>query len=240
MESKKENLESALRMVKEVDVLNETYMKMPEFIDYSVPVLRSAQICEMLLRVLLQDKGIDVENDGKVYADGKTMTVMGYSVKDKDILPKQCGNYIKTILGFRNKSAHLGGITYEEMVTFKKAFDCFVSWFLINVSDEVKDITPYSFKIIEDKLGDIGICFEIDDDKTRKIRQQNRLLLYHAKFLGEEKKKKLKENNNICLSGYSGKSQSQGLPQGSNIQTTGFNTTHCMLFTIQTQYSAFC
>lgn len=88
MESKKENLESALRMVKEVDVLNETYMKMPEFIDYSVPVLRSAQICEMLLRVLLQDKGIDVENDGKVYADGKTMTVMGYSVKDKDILPK--------------------------------------------------------------------------------------------------------------------------------------------------------
>ena len=88
----------------------------------------------------------------------------------------------------------MGGITYEEMVTFKKAFDCFVSWFLINVSDEVKDITPYSFKIIEDKLGDIGICFEIDDDKTRKIRQQNRLLLYHAKFLGEEKKKKLKEN----------------------------------------------
>ena len=80
MESKKENLESALRMVKEVDVLNETYMKMPEFIDYSVPVLRSAQICEMLLRVLLQDKGIDVENDGKVYADGKTMTVMKYCV----------------------------------------------------------------------------------------------------------------------------------------------------------------
>lgn len=43
-------------MVKEVDSLNETYIKMPEFTDYSVPVLRSAQACEMLLLVLLQDK----------------------------------------------------------------------------------------------------------------------------------------------------------------------------------------
>ena len=80
MESKKENLESALRMVKEVDVLNETYMKMPEFMDYSVPVCRSAQICQVLLRVLLQGKGIDVDNQGIVCTDGKIMTELEYCV----------------------------------------------------------------------------------------------------------------------------------------------------------------
>ena len=57
MRTKKENLESALRMVKEVDSLNETYIKMPEFTDYSVPVLRSAQACEMLLLFFCKTRG---------------------------------------------------------------------------------------------------------------------------------------------------------------------------------------
>lgn len=86
MRTKKENLESALRMVKEVDSLNETYIKMPEFTDYSVPVLRSAQACEMLLLVLLQDKGIDVKDDGRVIADGKTTTVLGYCANNTEVL----------------------------------------------------------------------------------------------------------------------------------------------------------
>ena len=85
MKTKKENLELALRMVKEVDSLNETYLKMPEFTDYSVPVLRSAQACEMLLLVLLQDKGIIVEDDGRVICDGKPMTVFGYCAKNEYI-----------------------------------------------------------------------------------------------------------------------------------------------------------
>ena len=108
MRTKKENLESALRMVKEVDSLNETYIKMPEFTDYSVPVLRSAQACEMLLLVFLQDKGIYVEDDVRVIADGKITTVLGYCANNTEVLPKQCGDYIDTIRKFRKPSAHTG------------------------------------------------------------------------------------------------------------------------------------
>lgn len=196
MKTKKENLESALRMVKEVDSLNETYLKMPEFTDYSVPVLRSVQACEMILVVLLQEKGVDVEDDGRVIVDGKTTSVLGYFAKNTDFLPKQCSDYIDTIRKFRNQSAHLGEITYDDMVIFKKAFDCFASWFSINVSDEAKDITPYLYKMIEYKLEDIGIILEVDDVKTLEIQQQNRMLLY-AHLLSEAKKKKLKEDKEV-------------------------------------------
>ena len=157
-------------MVKEVDSLNETYLKMPEFTDYSVPVLRSAQACETILVVLLQEKGVDVEDDGRVIVDGKTTSVLGYFAKNTDFLPKQCSDYIDTIRKFRNQSAHLGEITYDDMVIFKKAFDCFASWFSINVSDEAKDITPYLYKMIEYKLEDIGIILEVDDVKTLEIQ----------------------------------------------------------------------
>lgn len=193
MKTKKENLELALRMVKEVDSLNETYLKMPEFTDYSVPVLRSAQACEMLLLVLLQDKGIIVEDDGRVICDGKPMTVFGYCAKNEYILPKQCSEYIDTIRKFRNQSAHLGEISYADLITFKKAFDCFVSWFSINVSDEAKEITPYLYKMMEYKLDDVGIVIEIEDSKQIEIQQQNRMLLY-ANLLSEAKKKKVKED----------------------------------------------
>lgn len=61
----------------------------------------------MLLLILLQDKGIDVEDDGRVIIDGRTTTVLGYCTKNTDVLPKQCGEFIDMIRKFRNQSAHL-------------------------------------------------------------------------------------------------------------------------------------
>ncbi len=58
MEDKKQAYARATKMIHEVDALNETYLKNRDMDDYSMPVLRSAQVCELLLTIYLRDRGV--------------------------------------------------------------------------------------------------------------------------------------------------------------------------------------
>ena len=120
--------------------------------DYATPVLRSAQICELLLMNYFQNMGIPVEDDGRVGPD-KELTFI-YARKEKTLLPEKCRRYIEVITRYRNMSAHLVPISYEQMLCFKMAFDCFSAWFLLNRdgADE-KKADSIQCDLLYEKLG---------------------------------------------------------------------------------------
>ena len=92
-------------------------------------------------------------------------------------------------------SAHLGGVTYEQMLSYKKAFDCFTSWFLLNVNEGDENTEEYElfFKLLDEKLGDIGITISFTDKEQAALDQQNRLVAY-ANMFAKLKRQKVQES----------------------------------------------
>ncbi len=185
----------ATKMIHEVDALNETYLKNRDLDDYSMPVLRSAQVCELLLSIYIRDRGVEVNDDGTIGDGTRKELVFMYVKRQKDLLPDECQRYLDEIIKFRNMSAHLIGISYEQMLTFKKAFDCFTSWFLLNIKEDNENTEEYElfFKLLDEKLGDIGITIDFSDKEQAALDQQNRLVAY-ANMFAELKRKKVQEN----------------------------------------------
>lgn len=195
MEDKKQAYTRATKMIHEVDALNETYLKDRDMDDYSMPVLRSAQVCELLLSIYLRDMGIDVDDDGFIGSERKRESVFMYVKRQKDLLPNECQRYLDEIRKFRNMSAHLVGVSYEQMLTFKKAFDCFTSWFLLNIKEdnEKPEANELVFKLLDEKLGEIGITISFTDKEQAALDQQKRLVAY-ANMFSALKQKKVQEN----------------------------------------------
>lgn len=180
-------------MIHEVDALNEAFLKFGDTVDYSTPVLRTAHVCEKLLSTYLLDRGAPVNDNGTI--GEKRITVFAYINKAKTDIPNECVNYIQIIRQSRNKSAHGAAISYGEMLSFKEAFDCFASWFLLNVlkSDSRKDQDIVLLKTLEDKLEDAGIVIEFSEEEQHQINQQIRLAAY-AGMLAAQKEKTIREN----------------------------------------------
>ena len=194
MEDNKQAYVRVTKMIHEVDALNETYLKNQDLVDYSMPVLRSAQVCELLLSIYLRNRGVEVSDDGFIGSDKKREWVFMYVARQKELLPNECQRYLDEIRRFRNMSAHLAETSYEQMLTFKKAFDCFTSWFLLSIQEDDEKTEEYEllFKLLDEKLGDLGINITFSDKEQAVLDQQNRLVAY-ANMFAELKQKKVQE-----------------------------------------------
>ena len=119
--------------------------------DYSAPVLTASRVVEKIIILIANERGckyedgrlIDSDNNSKsVYITPYQLVLQGY-VYD---IPGEICAYLKSILMYRNKAAH-ESVSYPEELFFAEAFDCFVSWFLINSSTFRYDADPEFQKV---------------------------------------------------------------------------------------------
>lgn len=108
-------------------------MKKSDIQDFGFIVLQGSIICEQMLRVLIEEKGYYIEDNGMVRAQDQNirgnMTPLGFVLFNKTFLPRQCTRFVQLIRTYRNQAAHVPGIDFETAIVFAKALDYFTLWF---------------------------------------------------------------------------------------------------------------
>ena len=114
--------------------------------DYSSPVLEASRIVEQMIILLAYEEGFDLQNNQFInittgeplYDRFISPLLLGANGSLKNI-PEEIRVFLNKIRRMRNVAAHPsnnlgteGGIQYGEAVMFADAFDCFVSWFVLN------------------------------------------------------------------------------------------------------------
>ena len=107
--------------------------------DYSAPIGAASRVVEKIIILIANERGCEY-NDGKI-ANGNDTSKSGYITPYQLILkgyvndiPSEVCAYLNYIVKCRDRAVHGISITYPEELFFAEAFDCFVSWFLINSS----------------------------------------------------------------------------------------------------------
>ena len=128
-----DRLEKIKNSLKEWSFLNKTYRSNPDVDDFSVPVMKSASICELVLQEILIENEIEVNNgfvpvQDKRYRNGLPVLTYCSKMENAGIIPSQIKGLIDVIRHYRNAAAHLRGITEGEYVKFNEAFFAFLCW----------------------------------------------------------------------------------------------------------------
>lgn len=119
--------------------------------DYSAPVLAASRVVEKAIILIANERNCEYE-DGRIIGQDNNITnglitpfqliLKGY-VSD---IPVEIYAYLDFIASFRNKAAH-DVVSYPEELFFAEAFDCFISWVLINSSTFRLESDPLCQKI---------------------------------------------------------------------------------------------
>lgn len=130
---KEERLNRIKNSLKEWSLLNKVYRNNLDADDYSVPVMKAAVICELVLQEILIENGIEVNNgfvpvQDRRYRNGLPVLTYCSKVDNEVIIPSQIKEMMDLIRHYRNDAAHIGGITEGEFVKFNEAFFAFLCW----------------------------------------------------------------------------------------------------------------
>ena len=113
--------------------------------DYSAPVLEASKSIERMIILLAEERGYEYQNGQIKYINSETqksrqiLTPLAFASMDYiSDMPKEIRDFVKIIKMRRNIEAHAVYEEYQtkygEAVVFAQAFDCFVSWFVLNSS----------------------------------------------------------------------------------------------------------
>ena len=143
--------------------------------DYSAPVLAASRVVEKIIVLIANERGCKYEDGRLIDGDNISnsafispfqLVIQGY-VYD---IPSEICAYLKSILKYRNKAAH-DSVSYPEELFFAEAFDCFVSWFLIN-SSTLKHETDPDIQKVRDRFDSfkkritVDISFDNSDESV--------------------------------------------------------------------------
>lgn len=105
--------------------------------DYSTPSLAAARVVESMIVVVLEENGFKFEN-GLCIESGpgynrfprmSPLTMFNRHIHELG-LPVQLGEFVRIIRDYRNASAHMAVVDYDEFLIFFEAFSFFVGWFV--------------------------------------------------------------------------------------------------------------
>ena len=161
--------------MKEIDFLNNQYLCVDSFSDFSTPVIKSTQLCESLLCVLLINEGITVE--------GHSISSVGpdfgrnpfdYYINSYDI-PNEIQKFLKIIRRFGLRAYFDGSITRTQMYEFSKAYKCFVCWYfeefdIFGTEEEFKKIILEHVDYLEEEI-EAPIEVEYTNDSSGRIKR---------------------------------------------------------------------
>lgn len=194
--------------IAETDFLMDVYAGIEDTFDYSTPVLKAAIACELMLDILLDDAGIEVDM-GCVIDNKRNVPALFYCANnDISSIPHEIKNLINVICLYRNRSAHAHPLSKQEMEVFNKAFDAFKCWFYeqTNIEEDMSEETREWYITYIDKKGN-EIISELESKSldALKLQQMKRIMAYMkaiSNYQKEKEKPKLKPEEKVAKEEY--------------------------------------
>lgn len=194
--------------IAETDFLMAIYTDKEDVFDYSAPVLKATIACELMLSILIEESGNEVEM-GCVINNGRRIPVLSYCVSNEiSSIPLEIKNLINVIRLYRNRSAHAQLLSKQEMEVFNKAFDAFKCWFYeqINIEDDMSEETREWYVTYIDKKGNEIIAeLEKRNSEAIKLQQMKRIMTYmnaFSKYRKNKEKVELKPEEKLAKEEY--------------------------------------
>lgn len=104
--------------------------------DYAVIVMQAGKQCEVILREIIENEGIPVDERGfidtsndKRFPRHKNMPLLTYACMSPNLLPPEIRRVMDYIRKGRNMAAHIPAMTREQAEQFMQAFNAFSSWY---------------------------------------------------------------------------------------------------------------
>lgn len=125
--------------------LLEFYISKTKLNNYSAPVVEASGVVEIMITLLAYEHGYTYDglqfkkigtNDCEQLKHITPITFLRRG--NLEDIPQEIIKFLTTIQQMRNQAVHRYMISYGEAVCFADAFDCFVSWFVVN-SSTLKD-----------------------------------------------------------------------------------------------------
>lgn len=122
--------------------------------DYAVIVMQAGKQCEVILREIIENEGIPVDERGfidtsndKRFPHHKNMPLLTYACMSPNLLPPEIRRVMDYIRKGRNMAAHIPAMTREQAEQFMQAFNAFSSWYYFHSgaykSDQSKRLLAY-------------------------------------------------------------------------------------------------
>lgn len=128
------------------DLVSSRFEKGDETSDYSDVVLMASIQCEIVLKKILENEGLCVDNNGfidvsddKRFPHSQRLSYLAYAAMSPNLLPAEMRRIIDFIRRNRNEAAHSRKMSRIQAKHFIQAFNAFATWYYIHYGEYKKD-----------------------------------------------------------------------------------------------------